>query len=233
MWRSSGFDKVENSDLWRQLDDLPQSRPASALGLVTVKARVTRRQVQLGLVSAEDAARNAAADALATAGADQHLVDKEAELTAHCKRELAAAVQSMMLEIPMARRKAGKAEGNNSSDCDTRSNRSDRSNNSSNRSSSSSGSSQSRSGSRDKETDRSSSRAIEVIDLTSDSEVVTAPHHLNHRPSRDLWYSFLSDHYFQQQHHRVRLQLHPFSAYQIHEHMRFEFNGRSAPGAPD
>ena len=73
VWAAAGWKKMHNSDLWKRLHALIEARPGQ-LVISKVKGHATARDVRLGRATPEDKHGKDAADALAEAGAAQHLM---------------------------------------------------------------------------------------------------------------------------------------------------------------
>ena len=107
-WRREGWRRrgklVANADLWIKLDEILAKRPvAAAVAFTKVKAHASYKDVREGLVSANDFAGNAAADALAVSGASQGVVGSEAARQKRLRASAAMTIQRMLVDILVAR----------------------------------------------------------------------------------------------------------------------------------
>ena len=114
-WRRAGWvsrrRQIANAELWVELDDILESRPAGDVLFTKVKAHCTNKDVQDGVVSKDDFIGNAAADALAVAGSQQSSRKRlpPGEARQHQLRATTiVAVQKMMVDIFLAREAARK-----------------------------------------------------------------------------------------------------------------------------
>lgn len=113
-WQRRGFclrgEEMKNADLWRQLYAVLSSRGENTWKIEKVKGRTTAEDVLFGRVRQEDKVGNDQADALAVAGSmqdDRHFAEQE-----RFRQEvsLSMAVQAMMLDIILERRKRTAAQ---------------------------------------------------------------------------------------------------------------------------
>ena len=113
-WATTGWAKVHNSDLWRQVHSLSQAR-GSAVALSKVKGHATHSDVARGRVTARDRHGNHGADALASEAAKSHALPDHLIREVLHWRAVVKDVQSMQVAILAARVQAVARQGQNNS----------------------------------------------------------------------------------------------------------------------
>ena len=108
-WRHQGW-RGENSDLWSRLAVLLSRRPPEDVEITKVKGHATHLDVECGAVLLEDKAGNDGADELARAAASSQAAPADILQRAAERRQLASAIQWMILRI-LGERFAADASG--------------------------------------------------------------------------------------------------------------------------
>ena len=103
--------QVANADLWRQVDEMLGSHPSGGICFTKVKGHAKSQDVEEGLVTSFDLAGNAAADALAVAGACRWGPDSGRRRQAWWCTSTAIAVQRMMVDILCSRSARWRQDG--------------------------------------------------------------------------------------------------------------------------
>jgi ribonuclease HI len=97
-WSTTGFHKVSNADLWKEVHALLTARE-HCFRITKVKGHATLRDVRSGRVKPEDKQGNDAADRLATAATAQSAPSETLVQLHRARSEVAADVQTMMVNI--------------------------------------------------------------------------------------------------------------------------------------
>ena len=103
VWRSLGWQGVQNKDLWQEVDALLEQKGMDNFMISKVKGHASWKDVRNGTATREDKLGNDAADRLAREGAASHALSPEYVQQAKARLMVAREVQAMMIEIVAAR----------------------------------------------------------------------------------------------------------------------------------
>ena len=106
--------RVDNVDLWLEVDALLSSRLLSAVSFTKVKGHAAAAHIERGVISAIDRYGNHQADVLASAAAAQLALPCEVVLLSQARESIANSVPAMMVESALARNRVEDVQSDDS-----------------------------------------------------------------------------------------------------------------------